>query len=1004
MEHSMPRRVLSLFMTILFMLDLTITIGILQNADTMDLIYGKGEQSVVNQEGHSAASAQYYRKQYATSDAARTAALQVSARISDEGTVLLKNDGLLPLSSNTTVTPLGLGFFRPLYCGSGSSAISTTDDDVDTPIEGLRRAFSRMNTTVETIQRNVFEAQGNLQENPGIVTTRPLDQSNRNLYEFSDAIFLEDADSLRETVSIVYIARHSGENQDLCTSTYEDGTPHALALTAAEKRILMLAKQYSSAVVVVVSSASPMELGELEDDPEIRAILWQGGAGSTGYSSIANILSGRVNPSGRLPFTFAADFTRDPTYANQDDGCDRYTYSNAVTSHVTYYDTISNMPAAFHEYEEGIYLGYRYYETAFNLGTLEDYYDRRNGVVYPFGFGLSYTTFSQEITGVSRKEKHLILDVRVTNTGTVSGKEVVQIYCAAPYTDLDRLYAIEKPAAFLIAFSKTPELVPGQSHELEFSIDLEDLSSYCYTHPNNDGTVGCYMLEQGEYRLSLRRDAHNVLDSVVYNIQDTLWFSDGQLRMSERDAQSPMNADGTLIALPVQSTSYKTATNQFEALNAYMTDAHVSHAVQLTRSNWGDTQPTAPTEEDRIASETVIGWIREADAANDTLPALPSASCPASGVNNGLVLADLRAVPYDDPLWDKLLDQLTYDDREVYRQLLFENAYETGKLPVLRKPRSSENDGPQGLTMADVAGKNWISGVCGYPAAPVMASTWSKEILYDLGAMVGQEALLKGISGWYAPGLNILRSPFCGRASEYYSEDPFLAGILGTQVVSGAGANGLACAIKHFCLMETEAHKGLNTCTFMTEQALREIYLRPFELVVKNARKTIRYREDDETSELSLRTMRAGDFIMVSDSAVGALWVGFSSALLTEVVRGEWGFEGAIITDMHQNANSAMLTRMLSAGCDMLMSSKNDKDINLSDYSLGANQELIRQAVKNVCYMQVNSSLMQGISSNSLIEYKMSTWRLVLLIMNTTVVLMIFILAFVLFRHRRQLP
>ena len=395
MDRSVLHRALPLLMALLLLLDLTVTFGMLQNSDTMDLTFGKGEESIVNLEGTTKAQSQYYRKQYASSSAARIAALQVSKSISDEGTVLLKNDGLLPLSPDTPVTPLGLGCFVPLYCGTGSSAIGTTQNDVVSPVEGLHKVFSSVNGTAETIQKNAFEAQSSLRENPNIVTAHPTDQSGRYLYEFRDTIFGDDVKTLEGTVGIVFIARQAGENQDYCMSAYDDGTPHALALTKAEKAILKLAKKYASAVVAVVSSASPMELGVLEDDPGIRAVLWQGGAGSTGYASIADILAGAVNPSGRLPFTFAADFKKDPTYANQDDGSERFTYSNAFTASMTYLDTVRNMPAAFHEYEEGIYLGYRYYETAFDLGVLKDYYNRQNGVVYPFGYGLSYIVFPE---------------------------------------------------------------------------------------------------------------------------------------------------------------------------------------------------------------------------------------------------------------------------------------------------------------------------------------------------------------------------------------------------------------------------------------------------------------------------------------------------------------------------------------------------------------------------------------------------------------------------------
>nr|MBR4279985.1 glycoside hydrolase family 3 protein [Clostridia bacterium] len=934
MKHKPRWRTLLPAMAILLSLTITINWGMLNNADVLDVVFGRGELHIISRDDAQEVNAEYYPLLYDSKRDALNAALVVSRQLSDEGTVLLKNDGLLPLSEDQAVSPLGLAYFEPLYGGSGSSAISTLDKDVITPAEGLHAAFSNVNATMVAAQQSALES------DDGVMSIRAVAGDDADaLREFSADALADAAPSLKGTVGVVYIARRSGEHQDPHTGAYTDGTPHSLALTGAEKSLIDLAKQHCAAVVVVICSASPMELACLEDDSGVSAILWQGGAGSTGYASIGEILVGRVNPSGRLPFTFAANFKADPTYANQDDGSERFTYVNAVTTQLTHSETTAGT-AAFHEYEEGVYVGYRYYETAWAVGALDDFYDRQMGVVYPFGYGLSYADFQQEITDIRENGTGVEIAVRVTNLSDFhAGKEVVQLYCTAPYTELDAAYGIEKPAAVLVAFAKTETLGPGESQVIHLAFEREELASYCYTHDNGNGTTGCYMLEKGDYVLSLRADAHRVLRTADYHIPQTIWYTDG-------------------------------AVNQFDQMTEYMTDPAVSSAAILTRTDWSGTQPTAPTEKDRMASDVVAAWIAESDVTGEI--ALPEAEAVVSGAENGLVLADLRGVSYDDPLWDRLLDQLTYDDPELYRELLFEAGYQTGALPELQKPRSTEHDGPQGLTLADASGKNWLSGVCGYPAAPVMAATWNAELLYDMGAAVGQEALQQGITGWYAPGLNIQRSPFGGRASEYYSEDPLLAGCLGAQVVSGAGDNGLSCAIKHFCLMETEAHRSPSTCHWMTEQALREIYLRPFEIVVKEAEKTIRAIGEDG---FTLQTMRACDFIMVSDSAAGTLWTGASAALLTDVLRDEWGFEGAVISDMHLNATSSMIRRMLMAGCDLLMSTENGASANFDAYDTPQGQSLIRRAVKNLCYTAVNSGLVQGISADSMIQYGTSPWQ-----------------------------
>lgn len=430
-----------------------------------------------------------------------------------------------------------------------------------------------------------------------------------------------------------------------------------------------------------------------------------------------------------------------------------------------------------------------------------------------------------------------------------------------------------------------------------------------------------------------------------------------------------------------------------------MTDPAISGAVILSRTDWADTQPTAPTEADRMASDTVIRWIRESDSTKydyetDGMPGSIQGSlvhndnAPVTGAMSGLVLTDLRGKHYYDPMWDLLLDQLDYNNTEEIERCLFEAAYQTGAINSIGKPKSTEHDGPQGLTLTDQSGYNWIEGTCGYPSTPVMAAAWSKELMYEFGFMVGQEALLTGIGGWYAPGLNIHRSPFGGRAAEYFSEDGVLSGYLGAQVISGAGEAGLYCAVKHFVLVDTEAHRNPHTSAWLTEQALREVYLKPFEIALKTARKTI-YFVAEEDGTLKSRTMRAGDFIIAGDSAVGPSWTAANLGLLTQVVRGEWGFQGFIISDMHLNGNGNQVDIMLRSGCDALMSTGYGEKLYPLDYASPTGQYLLRNAIKNICYTQVNSNLMQGAAPGSIIEYAMSPWQVWLIVGDIAVGLLL---------------
>lgn len=958
------RQALPPVMALLAALAVTVTVGMRANADTLDKLFGRGARTVTAVSDAEQLDTCYYEQRYASKKEALAAATAVARQISGEGIVLLKNDGLLPLSEDTAVSPFGLRYALAFYGGTGSSAIDAGAGRVSTPAEGLRAAFARVNATLEGRYAQALGGGTDLAGNGQIAACRPAAApvEGQTLYEFAPSVYQGTEESCAGTVGIVFIGRQTGENQDASTCAYDDGTPHMLALTAAEREVLSYAKRTCGAVVVVLASPSPMEAAALEDDSGVSAILWLGGAGSTGYLSLGDILTGKVNPSGRLPDTWAASFRNDPTFPNQDDGTDRFLYDNAYTTLVASDSWQDTARAPFREYEEGVYLGYRYYETAFAEGALADWENRVDGVLYPFGYGLSYTSFRQEIRSFTAVGDEIRLVVRVTNTGARhAGKDVVQVYFSAPYTGLDRELGIEKPAAVLARFGKTGLLAPGEYEDVRLSFDMEDMASYCSARDNGDGTAGCYMLEEGTYTISLRRDSHRVLDTREAVVPAAVWYDSRNPRREDREA----------------------AVNRFPQIEAYMADPAVSGAVILSRADWRGTQPTAPTGDDRHASDTVAGWIAAADSTkfdyeNDPLlgnvpgSAVYRETAPAAGADGSLVLADLRGRSYRDPMWNDLLDQLAFRSGEELRLALFQGAYQTGAVDAIGKPASLERDGPQGLTFPDLSGRNWIREVCGYPASPVLAACWNLELAYAFGEMVGQEALLCGINGWYAPGLNLHRSPFNGRFSEYFSEDPLLAGQLGAQVVSGAGDAGLYCSVKHLGPMDTEAHRNPHTTVWLTEQALREIYLRPFEIALKRAEKTVVCV--DAAGRLSRRAMKAGDFIMAGDCAIGSEWTAANYALLTQVVRGEWGFEGFILSDIHLNGNAGQVDKLLRAGCDALLNTSYGAKLFPADTQSPTARHLLRQSVKNVSYTLVNSNLMQGAAPGSRIHYSLAPW------------------------------
>lgn len=999
LSNKKLRRVLVPGMALFLALVLTLSAGMLLNAATLDDFFGRGER-IVTLLASDDWDTEYYPQLYANARESRAAAIEVSKRLSDEGIVLLKNNGLLPLAGTAEVSPLGLRYYRPFYGGSGSSAIDAGEEYIVTPQEGLHKVFSSVNAAAEETLAPLLEDGQALADNLSVTAAIPLrgEGSTKDaILEFSPEAYKDLAGSCAGTVGLVFLGRQTGEDRDSYSGVYDDGTPHMLALSTAEREVISFAKANCEGVVVVLESSSPMQIAELEDDAGIDAILWVGGAGCSGYESLGDILVGAVVPSGRTPDTYPADFKKDPTFANHDDGSERFVYTNAYTTLVSNYSWEENANAAFHEYEEGVYLGYKYYETSYDIGYLKDYFNRTDGVLYPFGYGLSYTSFSQEIIALRDRGGEVAVTVRVTNTGSrFTGKDVVQLYFTAPYTQLDQDYGIEKPTAVLLQFGKTGLLAPGESEDVKLAFQREAMASYCSARDNSDGTFGCYVLEEGEYTLSIRANSHEELDAEAVSVPATVWYDSTTPRRSETDAQSELSSGGTPLGSPAGSAdgeeAYQAATNRFAQLRSYMSDPAVSSVTVLSRKDWAGTQPTAPTDGDRAASETVVRWIAESDSTKYDYTADPrlgnepgslvyQADSPSTGAKNSMVLADLRGKSYYDSTWNLLLDELTFTDLEELRLCLFEAAYHTGAMTSIGKPESVEHDGPQGLTQPDQAGHNWLVGTCAYPSAPVMAAGWNRDLLYELGYMVGQEALIANINGWYAPGLNLHRSPFGGRVSEYFSEDSLLAGCLGAQAVSGAGDAGLYCSVKHLVLIDSEGHRNPHTAVWLTEQALREVYLRPFEIALKTAMKTIRYT-DTETGAAKLKTMRAGDFIMTGDCAVGTYWTSTCYELLNEVVRGEWGFQGFIVSDINLNANPNRVDMLLRSGSDALMSTTYGERVIVRDTTSATSISLLRRAVKNMCYTLVNSNVMQGVPPGSLVHYTAAPWQVGLTIFD----------------------
>ena len=960
---------------------------------SLDNYLGKGNLVIDAIPGSENWDTNFYNQMFTNiTDAREKNSAAVALKIAEEGITLLKNNDVLPLAKGAAVTPYGLRYVDPIFGGVGTGNVDVSMDYVDTAVEVMIEYFT-IDPTVQSKLENGTHYYLPAPTTPGAAedwtSEKPTTSSSTMfeyhswLDEFDPAEVYDDAflSASQGTVGIVFLGRVGGESNDVYygqNGAYADGSLHELQLSDRERETIRIAKANSDKVVVVLESSNVMEIGELaaaEGDLAVDAIVWMGGAGAKGFRGLAEVLTGEVNPSGHLPDTWMASIFDDPVTTN---------FGETLYNNLDY----AGLTQALVEYDEGIYVGYRYYETVNDLngtfkvngqtlgyGELDE-----NGnlvtpgaVTYPFGYGLSYgATFDQEIASINNSNGVVTMTVKVTNTGTQPGKAVVQVYYSAPYTDLDVQNGIEKATVNLLAYDKTDDIAAGASTEVTFTFNTEDMVSYCYTHDNGNGTVGCYMLEAGDYTISVRANSHTVLDSATVTVGETIWFDgsdDNHIRQSEKDAQDTAGG-GT------KAESYIAATNQFQESNDYM----AAKTDTLTRAS-GKLENTAqaPTEDAKTAPDGMLEKVNTAqyfDPATDELMGngtnslIYAADAPTTNANNGLTLSDMRGVPYDDDKWDVYMDQLDLSaSSDVYATLL-SSAYSVGAFESVGKPNTTESDAPQGIqTMFG----NPADNGCAWCSATILAATFNVDLGYEMGAAVAQECLSKGISAWYAPAMDNHRSPFSGRNFEYYSEDPTLAGFMGIAVVSGAADNGVSCVIKHLFLNDMESNRN-HINTWANEQAMREIYLKPFEMAIKNAYTDMKYISDDQGT-VSTVHVRACNGIMTSMGNIGTSYCGTNYNLATNVLRGEMGFRGMIMTDMAENPNNSK-DLLIRAGVDEYMWYETASISDLKDYSSATAQTAFRNAVKHMCYMVANNSAMQGAAPGTRVYYTTSPWKM----------------------------
>ncbi|MGO4784720.1 glycoside hydrolase family 3 C-terminal domain-containing protein [Cryobacterium sp. W22_MBD10_FK3] len=877
---------------------------------------------------------EYYTSDFADIDEVDAAAMALVEEISGAGIVLAKNEAAaLPLAATSRVTMLGRAAADPVFGGSGSGSVDT--NSAVTARAGLENAGIQVNDQVfATIE--AFAAgnpRGHIEMDNPEKSSYTIGELPVGEYEAQSASFAQFPDA-----AVVYVGRPGGEGGDLTqdmTGWDENAVDgqHQLELNKDENDLIALAKANFDTVVIVVNASTTIEMGTLQNDPEVDAILLAGSPGATGLNALGRVITGDVNPSGRTADLWAADFTADPTFPNFGE----FVYENIEASYPvsaiekSTSNAVTTPDAPFVNYAEGIYFGYRYYETA----AAEGFIDYDQSVVYPFGYGLSYTDFSWETveTVAGAVDGTVSVTVEVTNTGAGAGKDVVELYYTAPYTD----GGIEKAEVVLGGFAKTGLLEPGASETLTIDLAVEDMASY--DHLDHEA----YVLEAGDYTLSLRTDSHTPApgtEPISYTVDSDVVYSGDNSR----------------------STDLTEVTNQFDDVSAQFSDTKEDGKVlSMSRADFAGTFPTAPTSDLYVASDAVVAgfdvWDDEAAAAEF------EGEKPTTGADSDETLVDLRGLAKDDPLWDELLDSLSVDEMT---DMLLNGAYQTAAIGSIAKPQTLEPDGPAGFSSFI---NSSINGVA-YPSQVLIAQTWDVELGTAMGQMLGNEALHKGINGWYAPAVNLHRSPFGGRNFEYYSEDPFLSGTLLTSVANGAAEKGVYTTLKHFALNEQETNRANNgIATWATEQTIREVYLKPFEMAVKNISMDVKYVSDD-AGTISETTIGAGG-IMSSFNRIGATWTGGSAALMTTVLRDEWGFKGFAISDFNLSAYMNP-SQGIDAGNDLTLTFQPSK--SFADTSSAKATNDIRNATHNILYTVANSNAMNGIAPGSTVAYTPPVW------------------------------
>ena len=903
---------------------------------------GAGTWTFTNPEEAAGWDTDLVRSDFQTQEEVTAAARDLIEEIAAGGIVLAHNpENALPIAPGR-ITLFGRSAVDPILSGSGSGAVDTRTAIL--PREGFENAGFQVNDALhEDLAAWAHPREGNRRgraamDNPE-ASTFYIGEAPIDLYRSHASSFARYNDA-----AVVFIGRPGGEGDDLTMdmSAWDDNYipgQHQLQLNHDERQMIALAQEHFETVIVVMNVSTTFEVGELVDDPAIDAILIAGFPGLTGMNSLARIITGEINPSGRTAATWARDFTANPTFVN----FGNFNYENltvsfptALTDRVAFERAtpawLQSGAAPFVNFAEGIFVGYRWYETA----AYEGFFDFADAVVFPFGHGLSFTDFEWEVVGsqVGGIDGDIEITVRVRNVGQAPGRDVVQVFHTAPW---DPGLNIEVAHVALRGFAKTGVIAPGASEDVTITVPVESLASYDHR------TERAWGMLPGEHQLTVRTNSNTVAygtEAVVFNQPSMHVFAGENHRPSD---QAPV-------------------TNLFDDVSDMFTQTpQEGRVLELSRRDFAGTFPTAPTPDLFIATDEIKAgfapWDYEARAERF------DGEMPATGVHSGLTLADVRGLPFDDPQWQTLLDQLTVDEMI---DLLAYGAYRTAPIGSIAKPETIDVDGPAGFSSFI---SEAVQGVA-YPSQALIAQTWDLELAREQGRMLGNEALFLGVSGWYAPGINLHRSPFGGRNFEYYSEDPFLSGMLATEVSSGLGEFGVYTMLKHFAVNEQEMNRKTNgLANWLTEQALREIYLPAFELPIKNSTFEVPFLVDGQIETVTKGAMG----VMSAFTRIGPVWTGGDYRLMQTILRDEWGFEGFVISDFNLYPFMSP-NQSIYAGTDLTLSLVGR---TFEDTSSAAARYDMRRATHRVLFGVANSNAMNGIAPGATGHFTPPTWMVI---------------------------